>query len=160
MTGSLSYGRSACALDKVADATAIAGALTPVRLEFPILSLHPGLRQPCVAPDVGPTLSRACPSRTRCQAATGSWTKSRQWEIQRTLFSSARATVWPPAKVNGVWPSTTRGCVPRCRRPGSRQVSVQDHGHSRTAPSRDILAASCRSDAPRRGGTGAHEAWS
>ena len=31
----------------------------PVRLEFPILSLHPGLRQRCVAPDVGPTLSRA-----------------------------------------------------------------------------------------------------
>ena len=23
----------------------------------------------------------ACPSRIRCQAATGSWTKSRQWEI-------------------------------------------------------------------------------
>ena len=31
----------------------------PVRLEFPILSLHPGLRQRCVAPDVWPTLSRA-----------------------------------------------------------------------------------------------------
>ena len=30
-----------------------------VRLEFPILSLHPGLRQRCVAPDVWPTLSRA-----------------------------------------------------------------------------------------------------
>ena len=45
-----------------------------------------------------------CPSRIRCQAATGSWTKSRQWETQRTLFSSARATVWPPAKVDGVWP--------------------------------------------------------
>ena len=27
-----------------------------VRLEFPILSLHPGLRQRCVAPDVWPTL--------------------------------------------------------------------------------------------------------
>ena len=45
-----------------------------------------------------------CPSRIRCQAATGSWTKSRQWETQRTLFSSARATIWPPAKVDGVWP--------------------------------------------------------
>ena len=33
--------------------------LEPVRLEFPILSLHPGLRQRCVAPDVWPTLSRA-----------------------------------------------------------------------------------------------------
>ena len=31
----------------------------PVRLEFPILSLHPGLRQRGVAPDVWPTLSRA-----------------------------------------------------------------------------------------------------
>ena len=30
-----------------------------VRLEFPILSLNPGLRQRCVAPDVWPTLSRA-----------------------------------------------------------------------------------------------------
>ena len=33
--------------------------LRPVRLEFPILSLHPGLRPRCVAPDVCPTLSRA-----------------------------------------------------------------------------------------------------
>ena len=31
----------------------------PVRLEFPILSLNPRLRQGCVAPDVWPTLSRA-----------------------------------------------------------------------------------------------------
>ena len=31
----------------------------PVRLEFPILSLNPGLRQRCMAPDVWPTLSRA-----------------------------------------------------------------------------------------------------
>ena len=46
-------------------------------------------------------------------------------------------------------PSTTRGCVPRCRRPGSRQVSVQDHGHSKTAHGREILAASFRSGAPR-----------
>ena len=45
-----------------------------------------------------------CPSRIRCQAATGSWTKSRQWETQRTLFSSARATMCPPTKVDGVWP--------------------------------------------------------
>ena len=46
----------------------------------------------------------ACPSRIRCQAATGSWTKSRQWETQRTLFSSARVTMCPPTKVDGVWP--------------------------------------------------------
>jgi hypothetical protein len=46
-----------------------------------------------------------CQSRIRCQAATGSWTKSRQWETQRTWLSSARATVCPPAKANGVWPS-------------------------------------------------------
>ena len=45
-----------------------------------------------------------CSSRIRCQAATGSWTKSRQWETQRTLFRSARATMRPPTKVNGVWP--------------------------------------------------------
>ena len=71
-----------------------------------------------------------CPSRIRCQAATRSWTKSRQWEIQRTLFSSARATVWPPAKVNGVWPfndawlrtsvvvGPTPGATQRCLNPG------------------------------------------
>ena len=33
--------------------------LDPVRLEFPIPSLNPRLRQRCVAPDVWPTLSRA-----------------------------------------------------------------------------------------------------
>ena len=31
----------------------------PVRLEFPVLSLNPGLRQRCMVPDVWPTLSRA-----------------------------------------------------------------------------------------------------
>ena len=35
------------------------GPQTAVRLEFPILSLNPGLRQRCMAPDVWPTLSRA-----------------------------------------------------------------------------------------------------
>ena len=55
-------------------------------------------------------------------------------------------------------PSTTRGCGLRCRRPGSWQVSVQDHGHYRTVHGRDILAASFRSGAPRMGVTGAHEA--
>ena len=50
-------------------------------------------------------LEIACLSRIRCQAASGSWTRSRQWETQRTLFNSARAIVWPPANVNGVWPS-------------------------------------------------------
>ena len=49
-----------------------------------------------------------CPSRIRCQTATGSWTKSWQWETQRTLFSSARATMWPPTKVDGVWPLQRR----------------------------------------------------
>ena len=34
----------------------------------------------------------------------GSWTKARQWETERTLFSSARATMCPLAKVNSVWP--------------------------------------------------------
>ena len=35
------------------------GKVAPVRLEFRILLLNPGLRQRCVAPDVWPTLSRA-----------------------------------------------------------------------------------------------------
>ena len=41
------------------DATTVLDLLTavegPVRLEFPILSLHPGLRPRCVVPDVWPT---------------------------------------------------------------------------------------------------------
>jgi len=47
----------------------------------------------------------ACGSRIRCQAATGSWTRSRQWETHRTWFKSAWAAVRPSAKVIGVWPS-------------------------------------------------------
>src|SRR2546422_2872797 len=39
-----------------------------------------------------------CPSRIRRQAATGSWTRSRQWETQRTWFRSAEATVCPLPK--------------------------------------------------------------
>ena len=34
------------------NAITVRGITTPVRLEFPILSLNPGLRQRCVAPDV------------------------------------------------------------------------------------------------------------
>ena len=54
-------------------------------------------------------------------------------------------------------PSTTRGFAPRFCRPGSRQVSAQDHGHSSTAHSRDILAVSSRSGVPRMSVTEAHE---
>ena len=66
-----------------------------------------------------------CPSRIRCQTATGSWTKSRQWETQRTLFSSARATMWPPAKVDGVWPfndAWLRTSLSEARRQAPRNV--------------------------------------
>ena len=88
--------------------------LSPVEGGRPV---PPGLLLP--AGDVGPPHTRcggrhirgvaverpsSCPSRIRCQAATGSWTKSRQWETQRTLFSSAWATMCPPTKVDGVWP--------------------------------------------------------
>ena len=45
---------------------------------------------------------RACRSRIRHQAAAGSWTMPRQWEIQRTWLNSARAAVRSPAKPNGV----------------------------------------------------------
>ena len=74
------------------DRSGCLGALRPVRLEFPILS--PGSKSPCestAAPRMVPVW-RPCSSRIRCQAATRSWTKSRQWETERTLFSSARAT--------------------------------------------------------------------
>ena len=43
-----------------------------------------------------------CRSRIRHQAAAGSWTMPRQWEIQRTWLHSARAAVRSPAKPNGV----------------------------------------------------------
>ena len=47
-------------------------------------------------------LARPCRSRIRHQAAAGSWTMPRQWEIQRTWLNSARAAVRSPAKPNGV----------------------------------------------------------
>ena len=37
----------------------------------------------------------ACRSRIRCQAATGSWTRSLQWQTQRTRFRSAGTAVYP-----------------------------------------------------------------
>jgi hypothetical protein len=46
-------------------------------------------------------------------------------------------------------PPMMRACAPRCSRPGSRQASAQDHGHSRTAHGREILAVSSRLSAPR-----------
>jgi hypothetical protein len=57
-------------------------------------------------------------------------------------------------------PPTTRESVPRWSKPETRQASVPDHRHSRTAPGRGILAASSRSRAPRRGVTRAHAARS
>ena len=79
----------------------------PVRLEHRImigaqvsgraLPMNNSIEHPA---DVG-----ACQSRIRGQAATGSCTRSRQWETQRTWFSSARATVCPPVKVDGACPS-------------------------------------------------------
>ena len=47
----------------------------------------------------------ACRSRIPGQAATGSWTRSLQWETQRTWFKTAGFVLCPPAKVSGVWPS-------------------------------------------------------
>ena len=45
--------------DTLLEETLYEEELLPVRLEFPILSLNPGLRPRCVAPDVWPALSRA-----------------------------------------------------------------------------------------------------
>ena len=73
---------------------------------------------------------RTCPSRIRCQAATGSWTKSRQWETERTLFSSARATyvsagegqqrvaLQPRVAAYLVVVGQTPGATQRCLNPG------------------------------------------
>ena len=47
---------------------------------------------------------RLCVSNSR-QAATGSCTRSRQWETQRTSFRSAGGGVRLSANVIGVWPS-------------------------------------------------------
>ena len=41
-------------------------------------------------------LFATCRSRIRHQAAAGSWTMPRQWEIQRTWLNSARAAVRSP----------------------------------------------------------------
>ena len=74
-------------------------------VEKPLLDQLAGLGWEVIdLTDMKQTPADTCPSRIRCQAATGSWTKSRQWETQRTLFSSARATMCPPTKVDGVWP--------------------------------------------------------
>ena len=59
------------------------------------------------------------------QRPTGSWTKSRQWGTERTLFSSARATMCPLAKVNGVWPfndAWLRTSLEEVRRQAPRNV--------------------------------------
>lgn len=48
--------------------------------------------------------AEACGSRIRGQAATGSWTRPRQWETQRTWFRSEGSGVCLLAKVNGVRP--------------------------------------------------------
>ena len=55
-----------------------------------------------VALVLGHGLWKTCRSRIRHQAAAGSWTMPRQWEIQRTWLNSARAAVRSPAKPNGV----------------------------------------------------------
>jgi hypothetical protein len=69
---------------------------------------------------------------------------------------SARSSCVHRRKSPACVPSMTRRSVPRCSRPRTRQASVPDHEHSRAAHGRGILAASCRSSAPRMGGTGAH----
>jgi hypothetical protein len=50
--------------------------------------------------------------------------------------------------------------VPHCSKPGTRQASVPDHEHSRTAHGRGILAGSSRSSARRTGVSRAHAARS
>src|SRR5262249_9642599 len=52
----------------------------------------------------GTRWARSCRSRIRCQAATGSWTRSVQWKTQRTWFRSAEATGALSANVSGVRP--------------------------------------------------------
>ena len=88
-------------------------AVIRLRISQPRTTSLPSWRQPSRAarqpgggrtPVAIPATGATSPSRIRCQAATGSWTKARQWETERTLFSSARATMCPLAKVNGVWP--------------------------------------------------------
>ena len=66
-----------------------------VLLPLPVLALMIGVH-------VRTLHAAACRSRIRHQAAAGSWTMPRQWEIQRTWLNSARAAVRSPAKPNGV----------------------------------------------------------
>ena len=91
--GRSTIDRPACACTDLPSSTTAAAVTTrasPTTTTFRVLATSPG--------------ATACPSRIRCQAATGSWTKARQWETERTSFSSARATMCRPAKGNGVWP--------------------------------------------------------
>ena len=69
-----------------------------------ILEFHRALRTRKYRWLFSPTRRRTgpCRSRIRHQAAAGSWTMPRQWEIQRTWLHSARAAVRSPAKPNGV----------------------------------------------------------
>ena len=88
-----------------------------------------------------------CPSRIRCQTATGSWTKSWQWETQRTLFSSARATMWPPTKVDGVWPfndAWLRTSLSEARRQAPRNVASILDFSERIENSRRTAGIRCR----------------
>ena len=98
---------------------------SPVRLEFVV-------RPP---PEAGPG---PCSGRPNACCSTR---RGRPRVLRRRSTANGRPTI--------------RGYVPRCNRPGSRQVSAQDHRNSRTAPDREILAASCRPAVPRRGVTGA-----
>ena len=77
---------------------------------------HAGGRQP---PDLPVSCARCVGACTRSltaqdppvsisirrQAATGSCTRSRQWDTQLTWFRSAGVTVFPSVNVNGVRPS-------------------------------------------------------
>ena len=71
------------------------------RLAFPCADVI-GLQDVVRGVVVRCVFGKARRSRIRHQAAAGSWTMPRQWEIQRTWLNSARAAVRSPAKPNGV----------------------------------------------------------
>ena len=61
------------------------GRHPPVRLEFPILSLHPGLRQRCVAPDVGTATRPESSAGLSARREKNRWTRA---ALQRCLCVS------------------------------------------------------------------------
>ena len=108
--------RTAAALERLRQSEAITEAIRPVRLEFPILSLNPGLRHRCVAPGVWP------PGATDAVRVQGTHliplSPGASTVITELQFGGAPEAAPPPPSVHGRAGTTS---VPRASaRPDAR----------------------------------------